>query len=980
MADRHDWKAIYDSLEQERDYRKYLKYLIPVLLAVVVIVLALMLLKPTVEEQKLPTLAKAEYVYQDGTKLYIKNTGTEPVVRGALTLSVDGKKVSTTNSEPIKPGETAAIEVRELALLSGKSSVRILFAGTTVDYKVHPAAVAKPCGAVPHDECAPEKPLYCSSGTLVGNCGVCGCSGENEICKENACVSVPCVSGLCCDTATNAFKPNGTVCQEDAVTEYGCPWGTLPDNDVGIRKFDKHCSGYSAACDTGVWEPWHVYDNCTAFSYCVPNVTACQLAAKARCSDSTIINQCSDTRPWFCTVNATLVSDCQRCFCPSGQSCQGDGTCSGASAACDAASYPHAEDALQLSTQQSKAALCGQRQYFKTVLSQRCSLTWGVKDDDSSDYSLYTSWNGSAPNITQFDCRPQNYLNEENCTQTVGAGTYYAFVQKETGNGTYNVSVATANCTNTCSDGTPYGTCSEAKPLFCSSGSLVPRSSECNCAAGLQRSAEACSPLGGTADLDVLSIERTPKYPRYRVTTFANRSACAPENANYYPYADDRGPQLCPGEAGRKRSPAAGDTVTFYARIANKGTATTGDVAFRWFLDTAQIKNGTVRLEAGAVAVEAVNWTWVDGAHRIRISVDPLNALAETNESNNALEDNTSALSLGIFIAPNAYANLTQPTSPEDWVQRQVQRLNLLLQNAGVQERVRIDRLFVASRSVTIGEPVADWRSSIADNDTDKWNVDAWWGIEADYRASFPNYRAAEDVDYSLLRDLVRQLGIAEVSRLYLDEAQQQVADRAFPGGKAHCGPNYFIEGFEGNRSLAANECHRLADDISADLANNASTRIGTHTAAALSRNLGKRRGYVGEYMFDIPDTNRVRFLNASGQPLLNATVKVYQKGNDSIMGSAALQENVTDSSGEILLMNVNGSWSVTNATETGHRLKPSPFGFLNVSAGNGLLMFEINTSSQVRYKFLSVTEFNLEYWRGSTGSATYVIRTNIAG
>lgn len=46
----------------------------------------------------------------------------------------------------------------------------------------------------------------------------------------------------------------------------------------------------------------------------------------AKCTDGTQYGQCSATKPLYCDAG-TLVSKCSVCGCPSGQSCQGDGTC-----------------------------------------------------------------------------------------------------------------------------------------------------------------------------------------------------------------------------------------------------------------------------------------------------------------------------------------------------------------------------------------------------------------------------------------------------------------------------------------------------------------------------------------------------------------------------------------------------------------------------------------------------------------------------
>ncbi len=45
------------------------------------------------------------------------------------------------------------------------------------------------------------------------------------------------------------------------------------------------------------------------------------------CSDGTLYSQCSLTKPLYCS-GGTLVNSCSQCGCPSGETCEGDGSCS----------------------------------------------------------------------------------------------------------------------------------------------------------------------------------------------------------------------------------------------------------------------------------------------------------------------------------------------------------------------------------------------------------------------------------------------------------------------------------------------------------------------------------------------------------------------------------------------------------------------------------------------------------------------------
>jgi len=488
-------------------------------------------------------------------------------------------------------------------------------------------------------------------------------------------------------------------------------------------------------------------------------------------------------------------------------------------------------------------------------------------------------------------------------------------------------------------------------------------------------------PPSSGGDLDVIFIERTPKNPSYRVTYFTNRDACSPENSNYYLYSEDRGPQLCPNEAGKKRWPDSGETVTFTAHIKNNDIIATGNFDYEWFIDGVEVKSGThTSIDAGQRTTETFQWQWpptLDN-HKVKFVADPLNLIIEAFETNNELDDDTNALSIGIFFDPDAYAEFkttigsSSPSSPEDWIQRNIKRMNELFATAGVQERVRVDKLFISSTDWDPDSSTPDyvWRAGVINDDVDSWNEDGWWGVQDDHRVTSGYYDSSEDIDYGMLHEIIHQLGIIDLYNMQSDTNYNQLWDNNLNRVGAGCGTEY---GW-----LADWDCFKHPDNIGNDLANSVYPGIGEHTANALNKNLHKRRGYFGEYLFDVPDTIKVKFLKSNGQPLDSATVKIYRQSLDRIIDSSKLtQTHTTDSNGIITLDPLTGSWADTSLTETNHQLKANPFGLIDVVGRNGLFLFEIEKGNY-DYKWLALTSVNLEYWKGNTAEATFTITTSL--
>ncbi|MGQ9681045.1 MAG: CARDB domain-containing protein [Anaerolineae bacterium] len=259
------------------------------------------------------------------------------------------------------------------------------------------------------------------------------------------------------------------------------------------------------------------------------------------------------------------------------------------------------------------------------------------------------------------------------------------------------------------------------------------------------------APFAGV-DLDVLYIQRTPLYARYDVIYEGGL------------------PRLRPGTESDRRWPLPGETVTFTARIANKGDTDSPPFVYVWSIDGAPVASGThPGLASGAEAGLTYAWTWqhqmagecVLDDHTVGLMVDPDDLVAEAHEDNNALQDRTNALSLLITMTPAMRAAYDVPMRPdrfpysaEDWLQHQVRAMNdrlLASQYAvapeGAREQVRIDRIVIADQ-----EPPFDLAH------------DGRWFVDADYRrGASGGYDPVEDIDWSFIHELGHQVGLIDL-------------------------------------------------------------------------------------------------------------------------------------------------------------------------------------------------------------------------
>jgi len=151
---------------------------------------------------------------------------------------------------------------------------------------------------------------------------------------------------------------------------------------------------------------------------------------------------------------------------------------------------------------------------------------------------------------------------------------------------------------------------------------------------------------------------------------------------------------------------------------------------------------------------------------------------------------------------------------------------------------------------------------------------------------------------------------------------------------------------------------------------------ISEHEAGALTSNLHKRRGFSGEYLYDLPSVTRIRVLDAYRRPLGEARVTVYQEYPGGTIPTLPRFDLTADSAGYVTLPNRACHGSVTTAT--GHTLRDNPFGLINIEGGNGVFFARIISGGQTDYQFIEIARFNVAAWSGYGDGFDYQLQANI--
>ena len=390
--------------------------------------------------------------------------------------------------------------------------------------------------------------------------------------------------------------------------------------------------------------------------------------------------------------------------------------------------------------------------------------------------------------------------------------------------------------------------------------------------------AESGQPADDYGDLSIHFISRTPRYDRYCLD-----------------YTHDV-PELCEGTENTKRFPDPGEPVTFTARIANQGSVSTTATAYTWLLDGVEQAAGILpALGPGAERDLSWNWAWQSEMHTITLRLEDGDELITAN---NTLDHRTDAHYLEILVHPyyveafSQHLNLIGTYSFHDWLQAQFTQMNQRLAVAvypdapnGIADRIRIDVITETVKvggDEVVGNLAYDGRWTFrTERDYKRTPEDEAWISALNYA-----HRFANGIDWGLIHELTHQLGVIDLYQLNVSpSAGNEVLDQeGLP----------LLTGFQWpHPGLMGGDDARPYN----------SQYYSEHTAMALNQNTGYRRGYFGEYLFDLPAEIRLQVHDREGFPVVGASIEAYQTQRNVVSAEPVIVGE-TDAEGLFLLPN----------------------------------------------------------------------------
>jgi len=485
-----------------------------------------------------------------------------------------------------------------------------------------------------------------------------------------------------------------------------------------------------------------------------------------------------------------------------------------------------------------------------------------------------------------------------------------------------------------------------------------------------EKAPEPKAPEIKLCDLDVLYVQRTPRYPgylpSYDLPGHQGEPLLVKKNEKGEPIlvkkdGKDEPVILTPAEAAAiQHWPKEGEVVTYTAVVENKGAADAPPFEFAWYLDDKQVLAGKTEngLKVGERTEIKYEMPWKRERRRIEFWADPMRRVRQVSFANDRRTVWSHAKLLVCYCDSRTYAqfakyrNFLGTMSFEDWCQAHADWMNLLFERSvypktvpeGIADRVAVDWIGVC-------EDQAAWEARWKNGPplSEGWDG-AWWFGRNEKCAEW-----AAGMDWGLIHEWGHQFGLTDLYCLDVACEGNHVRDKA-------------------GAPLAIGRMSVFAGTM---MHGHGPVLFSEDQAIALNHQLWRRRGYYGDYYYHLAEKNCVLVTDAAGKPVAGARVRVWQRTLEQLLEGEPTFTGETGPDGRMLLPNRPAPHVVTYGDEGGgYELKANPFGLINVVGSNDVLFVEIAARGQTDYAFLEVTQFNVARERDGPQAATVTVPT----
>jgi hypothetical protein len=474
-----------------------------------------------------------------------------------------------------------------------------------------------------------------------------------------------------------------------------------------------------------------------------------------------------------------------------------------------------------------------------------------------------------------------------------------------------------------------------------------------------------------------------------------------------------------------KNKPAAGDKVTSVAHIENFGfkPVPAGTVVrFEIFpenndnflLDKAELRPISVQeqvinkeLKPRDALTVSFEWIFPEKPVWFRVSLDPDNKLPEICEANNQLTDLSTSRPERMAYVPEQLdgfynkkeINHIGSFSEYDWITAEKLRYDILVRETvlpetsplGIQDSYRIDMIY----------------PMLYPKDSSKWEEEPFVKYADYYDGGFPfnEHLDISAIDVAILHEFGHV--VTALPDLYGYPVNEPYVLLKDENGKRYAGGELMPVVTENDNYLPLSKANNVPCGIG-----DTSLMEGCHLSwihPAQAGTINYMRGFRGQRFWGVPGryiptrANYLQVFDVNDKPLTGAAVYVYhvtqtdcQSAGTKYFADRPKFIGNTDKDGRYLFPEnadatwddpdtdlVESEWPVWNPfmrakTTTG---APPDVAFTpNVWCVEGLLLIKIVKDSQTEFSWLSLCEFNQEFFRGNTICGTYNIRTSLNG
>jgi len=389
--------------------------------------------------------------------------------------------------------------------------------------------------------------------------------------------------------------------------------------------------------------------------------------------------------------------------------------------------------------------------------------------------------------------------------------------------------------------------------------------------------------------------------------------------------------------AARPQRHQPGQQLTLRISIANGGFAESQPVSVSVYADDQTLQTAEIPVLApGASHVVETKWNYNVGAAQLRVLIDSDGKQEEAARWNNTFAEPVQALGVLVRVDPKIIKHvgggfgLTGTHNLSDFVQYQLQSFNALMAASihdvapqGIIERVRCDKLEIVTDDAM---PIPDGRYDAV--------LELKLPVDSQQAAGY-----GLRVDWSALRSLGAQLGLADPTPLITGFSQSRIYDRF------------------GRPALVA---HALRESERGFLGGAAGSRFSRIEAAYLNSVRGKPRGARGSYLNRIPGSIGIVVHDRDGNALPGVNIGIYQlrqaESGEYLLqgagGASPLIEATTDENGSLQLPN-RPVPSVVTVDEFGTRA--NAFGKIAPDYSNGLMAVRLRHGGKESFHFISL-------------------------